>query len=143
MVGLQADEMLVVGSCLLIESLMGVDISAEEECLGMVSVQVQHIIVVHERTLVIASAQVKRSTVQEQPQGGGREVESHAIVFQSLFGLSPSLLYVSQVLEQDGVGLQGRFLLECLSEQRVGLRETVHSQGIQGCTHVLLVSLCL
>ena len=38
MVGLQADEMLVVGSCLLIESLMGVDISAEEECLGMVSV---------------------------------------------------------------------------------------------------------
>ena len=38
MVGLQADEMLVVGSCLLIESLMGVDLSAEEESLGMVSV---------------------------------------------------------------------------------------------------------
>ena len=59
MVGSESDEMLVVGPCLLVETLAGVDIGTEEERFLMVGTQVEYVVIIRQRVLLIPPSQVE------------------------------------------------------------------------------------
>ena len=135
MVGVEAQQVLIVSACILQHVLPLSDVSAHEQGFGVVWVFVEDFVVVGQCARLVAHLQIERGAVQQQSCGAGCQQQCLAVVLHGFIFASCALSDAGQMAPDDDIALCLRRFLQRLTEQLLGQSQAVILHGCDSLTY--------